>query len=267
LSVKVTAAGVLEAMAAGLGASTTALVAFTDDDAIPRPDWVERLEAQFIEPDVGAAGGRDLVGGPHHSDPRRHEVVGRLSRWGRLQGNHHIGQGSRRDVDVLKSVNCMYRREAIALPRNLRGAGAQVHFEVAMGLWAASRGWRLVYDPETLVDHYPGPRHDLDQRDRAAPSAIFDASYNLTFAIGSLGAGRALRRIAYALVVGDRSSPGVLRALASVFRPGDRRQVLPRLSPAMAGSTRAALDLLGGGRLVFFENAAWPRPSMSERDH
>jgi hypothetical protein len=239
-------------MAAGLKSSKTPLVAFTDDDAIPRPDWLERLIGDFDDAHVGASGGRDLVGGPLAPGEALQDVVGLLTPWGRLQGNHHIGQGPARDVNVLKAVNCMYRMEAAAIPRNLRGSGAQVHFEVAMGLWARSRGWRIVYDPQTLVDHYPGPRFDRDSRSRPTQSAVRDAAYNLTFIIASFGTSLAIRRIVFALAIGDRASPGLLRALVSLMRSDERRVVFPRTMPALSGTLLAVFDIMRGRRVEFY---------------
>jgi glycosyltransferase involved in cell wall biosynthesis len=250
--VTVTGPGVLEAMAAGLKCVKTPLVAFTDDDAIPRPDWLERLIGYFADAHVGASGGRDLVGGPLAPNEALQDVVGLLTPWGRLRGNHHIGQGPPRDVNVLKAVNCMYRTEAAAIPRNLRGSGAQVHFEVGMGLWTQSRGWRIVYDPQTLVDHYPGPRFDRDSRSRPAQSAVRDAAYNLTFIIASFGTSVAIRRTLFSLVVGDRSLPGLLRALISLIRSDERRVVFQRTKPALSGTLLAAFDIIRGRRLEFY---------------
>ena len=251
--VTVTRPGVLEAMAAGLKSSKTPLVAFTDDDAIPRPDWLERLAGDFADGDVGASGGRDLVGGPLTPGEALQDVVGLVTPWGRLRGNHHVGQGSARDVNVVKAVNCMYRTDAAAIPKNLRGSGAQVHFEVGMGLWAQSRGWRIVYDPHTLVDHYPGPRFDKDSRSRPAQSAVCDAAYNLTFIIASFGTSLAIRRTAFALAVGDRSSPGLARAVVSLVRSDERRVVFPRAKPALSGTLLAAFDIIRGRRLEFYQ--------------
>ena len=34
---------------------------FTDDDAEAQADWLERIEAKFADPSVGAVGGRDWI--------------------------------------------------------------------------------------------------------------------------------------------------------------------------------------------------------------
>lgn len=243
--------GKTAALTAGLAAVHTPFIALIDDDAVPRIDWIERLLSQFPDPKVGGCGGRDLVGGPDHGGPGSAQVVGKISRWGRLTGNHHLGTGPPQEVDVLKEVNCMYRREALAIPLNLRGQGAQVHSEVASGLWATSIGWRLVYDPSVIVDHYPGPRFDADARSAPAASAVFDMAYNLTFAIGSFGFWRALRRGSFALVVGDRAMPGILRGIVALGRREERSNVLCKVVPALGGTTLALLRLMLGDRVRF----------------
>jgi GT2 family glycosyltransferase len=245
--------GQVAAMAAGLAATQTPLVAFTDDDAVPRRDWLARLLEPFADHGVGAVGGRDVIGGDGTAYRPSAERVGVISHWGRLVGNHHIGIGAPRDVDVLKGVNCIYRRSVIAIPQDLRGSGAQVYNEVAIGLRTQALGWRLVYDPQILVDHYPGPRFDADDRSGPAKSAIFDAAYNLTYSVGSFGVGRALRRITYAVLVGDRALPGIARTLvALMFESGpQRRDLFRKLGPALSGNVFAAVQLARGRRVRF----------------
>jgi len=242
-------------MTAGVAVVETPFVAFTDDDAVPRPDWIEQSLRYFEDPGVGGVGGRDFIGGPDAQQPPLQETVGLLSRSGRMTGNHHLGTGPPRNVNVLKGVNCVYRSVAVAIPANLRGAGAQAHFEVGIGLHASANGWRLVYDPAVAVDHYPGPRFDADARVSPTRSAVFDAAYNLTFTIGSFGWARAARRVAFALMVGDRAAPGVLRAVAAFRSADERREVLPHLLPALGGNTFAAAQLARGRRLQFLNES------------
>jgi Glycosyltransferase like family 2 len=246
LVVSVEQGGLMAAIAAGVAASQTPLVAFTDDDAIPRPDWIERLIKPFSNSEIGAVGGRDVVmaDGPDSSKcPAFEELVGVVTPWGRLIGNHHIGVGPARYVDVLKGVNCMYRRIAVAIPSNLRGHGAQVHYEVAIGLRAKSNGWKLLYDPQIIVDHYPGPRFDVDARSGPSKAAIYDAAYNLTLSIGSLGFGPALRRLVYGLLIGDTALPGLGRTMFALLAGSERHLFIERLGPALRGNALAGFEL------------------------
>lgn len=51
------AQGVSGSRNTAIALTTTDLIAFLDDDAVPEPDWLERLVAVFAEPAVAVAGG------------------------------------------------------------------------------------------------------------------------------------------------------------------------------------------------------------------
>lgn len=234
--------GVLAAMAAGVRATTSDVVAFTDDDAVAPRDWTARLLELIERSDrVGGAGGRDHV---VHADgteesPDGDVAVGRTTWYGRHHGGHHLGRGAVRDVEFLKGVNCAYRRAALGLPLGLRGRGAQVHFEVAVGRHARALGYRLVYDPSLVVEHHPAERQGEDQRGAPSRAATKDAAYNLVVAIGGV---RGLARVPYAVVLGDRGAPGVLRA--AMARAAGDHATARKLGASVRGT------LAGGAALV-----------------
>ena len=172
----VSTAGILTALKAGVAATTEAIIAFTDDDAVARPEWLSVLLTHYEDPTVGGVGGRDVVLTESKPIVASH-AVGRISAWGRTTGGHHLGYGPATQVNVLKGVNMSFRRQALALPSQLRGNGAQVHNEMYLSIWAAAQGWRLVYDPAALVDHYVGPRFDGDGRDTRSSQAIADEAF------------------------------------------------------------------------------------------
>lgn len=243
--------GVLAALRAGALRSSGEVVAFTDDDAVPRPDWLSLLMRHYDDPTVGGVGGRDI------SQPVTAEAlvpshqVGTFDRWGRHGGYHHVGTGPAVRVQVLKGVNMSFRRSALGIPLHLRGGGAEVHNEIAISLWARSRGWDLVYDPTALVDHFHGPRFDSDQRSRPAQDAISNEAYNLVFSLLSLRPDLTRRRAVFGLLVGDRATPGLARALAAIV--ARQQQVAPRLVPALRGQLAALRDLARGQRLDVLE--------------
>lgn len=259
----VTEPGTVAAMVAGVRATTAHVVAFTDDDAVPREDWLELLLAHFADSSVGGVGGRDVVDGNGvPAEPARR--VGEITAVGKLVGNHHVGAGAVREVEVLKGVNMAFRREALALPAGLRGDQTQPHFEVAASLWAVEAGWRLLYDPSIVVDHGRGPRFDAHDRDRPAASATRDTAYNLVASLLAARPQLAWRRSLYGLLVGDRTIPGLVRAGAAVIRR--EPQVVRGLKPALAGQAEALLDHVRGrgpGKVEFGSRPAPRRPTVA----
>jgi glycosyltransferase involved in cell wall biosynthesis len=246
--VEVQAQGVIAAMTAGVAASSAPVIAFTDDDASPRSDWLLRIATHFEDRTVGGVGGRDVVRG---EEGPLTSSVGRFTRLGKLIGNHHLGFGQARDVEVLKGVNMAFRADALALPGEglLRGDGAQVDFEVLTCGWARQQGWRLIYDPAILVDHEGAPRYGADQRVQLTPESIFDAAYNSIVAVAAVGCGTPLRRIVYPLIVGSRDRPGVIRGLVALAR--SERDVLARVRPTLSGrvaALQARSSILGSRR-------------------
>jgi len=234
-AVAVRARGVLAAMAAGAGVARHDLIGFLDDDVRPRPDWWRRIAAHFEDPIVGGAGGRDHQANATERQWRRSATtdVGRVTRWGRLVGNHHLGEGEPRCVDVLKGANMVFRRASLALPVGLRGAGAEAHFEVATSLWARARGWTLIYDPAAVADHEPAERFDADQRGAPEHSATSDSAHNLVLGVVSQRPDLRVRRAIYGIAIGDRETIGVARAVAAVAARD--RAIARRLAPSVAG--------------------------------
>lgn len=104
-TVKVCVPGQVAALNAGLDAAQAEIIAITDDDAAPRPQWLSRIENHFLSDDrIGGVGGRDwkYIGDRIVKDNR--EVVGRVQWYGRTIGNHNLGMGQPREVEFLKGL-------------------------------------------------------------------------------------------------------------------------------------------------------------------
>ena len=238
--------GIAAALRAGVALTEADVVAFTDDDARPRPDWVSRLASWFTRDDVDAVGGRD-VQSDRPADPAK--VVGRLHRWGRMTGEHHVGCGAPRDVDVLKGVNLAVRASALGLPRAglLESAGNDPHNELVILAWARRHGGRIVYDPGVLVDHDLAPRLG-DSRlggpsdTVEAPDVVYATAANRIIAACAVDRGRLPVQLAYGVLVGTRESPGLVRGAVAVGR--GESLVFKRLGPSLRG------QLSGGWRVA-----------------
>jgi cellulose synthase/poly-beta-1,6-N-acetylglucosamine synthase-like glycosyltransferase len=208
--------GQVAALNAGLAAADADIVAFTDDDAAPRPDWLQRIAAHFAhDRSLGGLGGRDWIYQHGALEHGTHPVVGRVGWFGRCRGNHHLGAGAPRNVDVLKGVNMAYRARAldgIRFDARLRGSGAQVANDLGVSLAVRRAGWKLLYDPAVAVDHFPAERHDEDRRDAFSAQAIANAAFNETLLLAEhFGTLRRLAFIGWALAIGHRAAPGALQ--------------------------------------------------------
>lgn len=251
LPVQASGVGVVGAMNVGLALISGRITAITDDDARPRTDWIARISAAYEDPTILGYGGKDVL--PAQDTPLAAEV-GVLRPWGRWIGNHSNGSGSARPVAALKGVNSSYKTTVLkehAFDTRLRGDGAQVHWELSLGLTLSRRSSDcLRYDPDLVVDHDEAPRHDGHRYDRPATAlkAISDASHNETLVLveDSIAAGKpiqALVRIAYSTLVGTRNSPGVAQALR--FLPTLGLSSFGRLGAALAGKWSALAALCG----------------------
>jgi glycosyltransferase involved in cell wall biosynthesis len=231
--------GQVAALNTGLSRAQGEVIAITDDDAAPRPQWLERIDAHFAgDHTVGGVGGKDiihpqsLVAGDSPST-----VVGKVQWFGRVIGRHHLGFGEPRPVSVLKGANMSYRQAAVDDHRfdtRLRGQGAQVHNDMAFSLAIKRAGWQLMYDPLVEVDHYPAQRFDEDQRDAFSYEACKNAVHNETVALlDYLPWVQKAIFMVWALVVGTRDAFGLVQWLRFSLK-GDGR-ASERLAAAWQG--------------------------------
>lgn len=201
------ARGVTAQENAGIQAARGDIVCFMDDDAVARPDWMRRLEGHYANPTVGAVGGRDVIWLDGRVLQREVRTVGRVHWYGRLVANHHQWTSGIRDVDFLKGCNMSFRREAL-LPIDRRLVGTIPYgFEIDLGLLARDRGWRVVYDPELRVDHYPTTHYGTD-----ALELSWVVNHNQTYVLlKHLTWPRKLVFLTYTFSIGDKNTIGAAR--------------------------------------------------------
>jgi cellulose synthase/poly-beta-1,6-N-acetylglucosamine synthase-like glycosyltransferase len=214
-AVPVSRPGLVAALNAGLGAADRDIVAITDDDARPRPDWLRRIAETFADDDrIAAVGGRDWIWRDGRWIDQESAVdVGRVQWFGRVIGNHHMGVGGPRDVDVLKGVNMSFRRSSLGslgFDTRLRGAGTQMNTELSVCLPLRSRGARIVYDPAIRVDHFPAERPAGARREAPSFEALVDTVHNETLAVLEfLPRRRHWAFAAWSVLIGARGAPGL----------------------------------------------------------
>src|SRR4051794_4583113 len=220
--VLVEAPGQVAALNAGLDALREDVVAITDDDCIPRPDWLERIERHFAaDPRLGGLGGPDRLvqGGMPVVGARR--SVGRVFWYGRFVGLHQLGIGPVRDVELLKGANMSYRREAVARLRfdtHLRGSGTEQHNDWAFSLAVGAAGWRVAFDPAVAVDHDEAARAVGNPRFAADPLVAAEHAHNQTYAaVRHLPPRRVAAHLLYSALIGTTTSPGVVMTVVNLL--------------------------------------------------
>jgi glycosyltransferase involved in cell wall biosynthesis len=222
-------AGVLAAMNAGVDASSGDVVCLTDDDAQPCHDWISRVLATYAtDPKIGAVGGRDWVYQGEQLETGTKLVVGRVSWFGRVTGNHHLGIGPARDVDVLKGVNLSVRGgllRGMRFDQRLLNEGTGPHWELGLCLALRRMGYRVIYDPAIEVEHYPQPRVG-DSRE-PGPSQVRAAAHNETLALlEHLPPVGRTAHLLWTTAIGTRGVPGLAQTARLLLRTGDPK---PRL--------------------------------------
>lgn len=238
--------GVAEAIQAGLAASAGASFAsFIDDDAIPLSDWASRIQTAMADPSIGALGGRDNVDGDRSSgDPNT--SVGLIGRTGTVRGNHHLGQGSARDVDQLKGANMTFRVEAVQnvpLTHLIKGSGAQYRFELTLCLAVSRGGRRVVYDPRIQVDHFPARRAPGDERSVFGPGRVWIDQHNLMVAVAGYGRPSQLVAVFINQVLrGNRGHPGLFLVAPLVILRQDVKGPLTLVLASVRGLLAGTKD-------------------------
>ncbi len=119
----------------GIQAATGEVIAFTDSDAVARPDWLEnalqRLEKEG--PDCAGVEGRvedDLF---HAPSIRTHQLHN-------LHGGHFL------------TCNMLYRRQAL---QAVGGFRTRYREDSDLAFSLLEKGYRIVFEPSAVVDHPP----------------------------------------------------------------------------------------------------------------
>jgi glycosyltransferase involved in cell wall biosynthesis len=129
------------------------ILAFTDDDCYPAPDFLSRVWSAFDDPSVGYIGGRIIM-----HDPADHpiKIIESMTRFTFPAGSF-VWSG------CVKGANMAFRRRVLLDIGGfdpLFGPGAL--FPSAEEADAAGRasamGWRGEYHPEVAVRHHYGPK-------------------------------------------------------------------------------------------------------------
>jgi glycosyltransferase involved in cell wall biosynthesis len=109
------------------------LIAFTDADAVPAPDWIERALPHFENPQVGAVEGRITAVGAEAPTIYTHQVKN-------IYGGHFM------------TANMIYRRAVI---ERVGGFKTRYREDSDLAFSVMEAGYDIVFEPESVVEHPP----------------------------------------------------------------------------------------------------------------
>jgi glycosyltransferase involved in cell wall biosynthesis len=233
--------GVVPAENAALEAATGDVVLLIDDDAVPPPDWVERHLRHYEDPRIGAVGGPAVNHRPDGTPypARSVEPIGHLTWYGKTIGNmydHPPAWRSRPSifVDHLVGYNLSFLRDALdRFETGLRPYWQ--HFELDACLAVQRRGFHVMFDFANVVDHWPTNPAYAGGRDGNLQIKIYNAAYNQAFVLAKHSPpGLRLARLAYLLLIGSVTVPGVAGAAAGALRFGSPLREARILSRTLA---------------------------------
>ncbi|WP_215842242.1 glycosyltransferase [Acidithiobacillus montserratensis] len=208
--------GPMAAMQKALQMMTCDVVAFTHDDAAPRVDWLEKVASTLIsKPECAGVGGRDLPVSAFSQNLPPVQIVGKVTWYGKIITQYHLPCIGGRNVDFLSGVNMAYRHDILrttGLNQCLQWQQDTCwHWELALGMALKEQGWKQWYDPEMVVEHYPGKLFS-EQKDSywsaAARKRAFNETYILMKYLSIFGR---FFCMFYALLIGSRDSYGFVQ--------------------------------------------------------
>ena len=128
------------------------ILAFIDDDAYPRKDWLKNALRHFDDPEVAAVGG-PAVTPPNNSFYQRVSGAVFLSRIGGGNPERYWPIGGVREVDDWPSVNLLVRRDIFERIGGFNSAYWPGE-DTKLCLDIVKMGKKIIYDPNVFVWHH-----------------------------------------------------------------------------------------------------------------
>jgi glycosyltransferase involved in cell wall biosynthesis len=260
--------GLAAAVQKGLEASVCEITCFTDDDSVPLPNWLERIEIAFKNDALlVAVGGRDNVDADRTISTE--EPVGVVSASGKIYGNHALGVGEPRYVNHLKGVNMGFwtaSAQRINLKDHIRGTGAQYRNEFLLSLAVGGGNGQVLYDPDIQVDHFPARRDDNDARTPVSVDELkLDVSNELASLLAYGNGTRFLIAALRTLFIGTEVRPGILRVCTqSTNTAKHKREAIGSLLWSTKRSLATARTVRQERRVARISPKMRPRPGYGD---
>ncbi|MGF1454074.1 MAG: glycosyltransferase [Alphaproteobacteria bacterium] len=181
----------------GIAAARGDIVAFIDDDAVPEPDWLDRLTTAFADRGVGAAGGftRDNSGVAFQCKVVVADRFGDNTQYESLEDAGIEDRPGHERFISTTGTNAAFRRDALLAMGGFDEEYAYFLDETDVNVRMMDAGWRCAMVPEAEVHHKYAPSHLRDEN-RVARSKFIPVRSKAYFvhrhAGAMFGSGRAV---------------------------------------------------------------------------
>ncbi len=145
----------------GIAAAAGDVVAFLDDDAVPHPDWLNRLAPHYARPQIGAVGGFTV----DNTGVRWQVRKTICDRFGNARYVDDLFDERRLNFPLtpfypsLLGTNSSFRRAALQAIGGFDHTFAYLLDETDVCLRLVDAGWQVLYESEALVFHQYAESH------------------------------------------------------------------------------------------------------------
>jgi len=214
-SVNVSQPGFLPPVIAAIENATGDVLVLLDDDAEAHLDWLERISQYYSDPNVGGVGGRciNYFNGIMQTYPLA-DKVGKLFWYGRSIGNMYreCSFSGYKAVDFLMGGNCSYRLSLLknCVPDQVLQNNVAFHWEMDVGLQIKAAKYKILFDPNIVVDHHSAPR-EVDGLRTVNFDGVYWSNFNYCYLMRKhLTIFGYFCYLIYSFLIGWSGSPGIL---------------------------------------------------------
>lgn len=208
--------GFVKALHEGFVHSRNEIVAFCDDDAKYPENWLQYISEPFVSEYVGGVGGPIKENGIWQGQTKPKQVA-RVSILGQITYGVRSEPkfSSLIEVDSLPGANMSYRRNLLAkeiFDTKLDHQGSAPGNELLIGWSVRNQGYKLVYNPNCVVEHFSAPWIESSRADICGKSKAF--GFNLHYVFARCAPKHKLFIfIFWSIVFGNKLSPGLILVL------------------------------------------------------
>jgi GT2 family glycosyltransferase len=164
----------------GIEAAKGEVIAFIDDDSMVRDGWLSSLISCYNAEDIGGVGGR-VIDEIELKYQIAAPVVGRVFPDGRVIDNFALELNGVIEVDRLKGCNMSFRKHVLQEVGLFDEYYDNTWDDVDICTRVKKGGYRLLFNPRTVVDHLAAPREDGLPRSVTNPRVMFSYYRNRTY--------------------------------------------------------------------------------------